>query len=272
MDRWRQPRRFLLLVVGALTVAFLVIPILIVVPMGFTSTESLAFPPHGFSFRWYERLVDEPAWRNALLNSLQVAVGTLGASLVLGVPMALGLVRGKFPGQRLLAAFIITPLVMPTLIVAIGVYYTWTLGWNVGPLHFGGKLTGSALGLILAHTGLAIPMVVVLTSASLRTMDRTLELAAAGLGANPWDRFWTITFPLMLPGIAGGAVFAFLTSWDEALVSLFLTTAKFQTFPVRMFLQVREAVDPSVAAAATLLIAVTTSLFTFGFLSRARGS
>jgi putative spermidine/putrescine transport system permease protein len=161
---------------------------------------------------------------------------------------------------------------MPTLIVAIGVFYTWSLGWAIGPIRFGSHLTGSALGLILAHTALAIPMVVVLSTASLRTLDRTFELAAAGLGANPWNRFWTITFPLMLPGIAAAAVFAFLTSWDEALVSLFLTNATFQTFPVRMFLQVREAVDPSVAAAATILIALTTALFTLALLSRARGS
>jgi putative spermidine/putrescine transport system permease protein len=135
-----------------------------------------------------------------------------------------------------------------------------------------GPFRRAPLGLILAHTALAIPMVVVLAAASLRTLDRTYELAAAGLGAGPWTRFWTITFPLILPGIAAGAVFAFLTSWDEALVSLFLTNARFTTFPVRMFLQVREAVDPSVAAAATILIALTTALFTFALLSRARGA
>ena len=271
MDHWRQPRRLLLALVIALIVVFLVFPILVVIPMGFTSSESLSFPPRGFSTRWYERQITEPNWRRSLLNSLRVAFGTVVTSLAVGVPLALGLMRGRFPGQRLLAAFVITPLVMPTVIVAIGVFYTWSLGWAIGPIRFGSKLTGSALGLILAHTALAIPMVVVLCTASLRTVDRTFELAAAGLGANPWNTFWTITFPLMLPGIAGAAVFAFLTSWDEALVSLFLTNANFPTFPVRMFLQVREAVDPSVAAAATVFIALTTALFTFALLFRARG-
>lgn len=262
----------LLAAFGVVAVAALVFPILIVVPLGFSAAESLGFPPIGFSTRWYERLVDQPAWRNALLNSLQVALGTVILALALGVPMAMALVRGRFRGQRLLALLVITPLVMPTLIVAIGVYYTFTLGWTIGPVSVGGGLTGGPLGLILAHTALAIPMVVVLTGASLRTMDRNLELAAAGLGAPPWSTFRTITLPLMLPGIAGGAVFAFLTSWDEATVALFLTNARYTTFPVRMFLQVREAVDPSVAAAATLLVAFTTSLFTFGLLSRMRGT
>lgn len=271
MDRWTQPRRLALALFVALTVVLLVFPVLVVVPLGFSAAESLAFPPNGFSLRWYVRLVEEPAWRNALLNSLQVAVGTVVLSLLLGVPMSLALVRGRFRGTRLLGLLVITPLVMPTLIVAIGVYYTFTLGWSIGPFSFSTKLTGTPLGLILAHTGLAIPMVVVLTAASLRTLDRTLELAAAGLGAGPWAAFRTITLPLMLPGVAGGAVFAFLTSWDEATVSLFLTTARYTTFPVRMFVQVREAVDPSVASAGTILVAATSALFAFGLLKRMRG-
>lgn len=272
MDRWTEPRRLALAMLTGLIVLFLVIPIIIIVPVGLTSSESIQFPPRGLSLRWYADLIEDPNWRRALINSLQVAAGTLVLSLVLGIPMALGLTRGKFPGQRLVSGLVLTPLVMPTLIVAIGVYYVWTMGWSIGPLQFGGKMTGSAFGMILAHTSLAIPMVVVLVSASLRTMDRTLELAAAGLGAGPWARFRTITTPLMMPGVAAGAVFSFLISWDEALVSLFLTTARFQTFPVRMFTQVREAVDPSVASAATILIATTTCLFTFALLSRTRSS
>lgn len=272
MDRWTQPRRLVLALVVGLTIVVLLFPILIVIPLGFSAAESLAFPPNGFSPRWYLRLVEEPAWRNALVNSFQVAIGTVALSLLLGVPMALALVRGRFRGIRLLGLLVITPLIMPTLIVAIGVYYTFTLGWSIGPFGISLKLVGGPLGLILAHTGLAIPMVVVLTIASLRTIDRNLELAASGLGAGPWATFRTVTLPLMLPGVAGGAVFAFLISWDEATVSLFLTNAKFTTFPVRMFLQVREAVDPSVASAATILVAATSALFAFGLLSRMRGT
>lgn len=272
MDRWTEPRRLFLALLTVVIVLFLVLPILIIIPVGLTSAESIQFPPRGLSLRWYIDLVEDPAWRRALGNSLQVAVGTLVLALALGIPMALGMTRGRFRGQRLVSGLVLTPLVMPTLIVAIGVYYVWTAGWAIGPIRIGGKMTGNALGMILAHTSLAIPMVVVLVSASLRTIDRTLELAASGLGAGPWARFRTITVPLMLPGVAAGAVFSFLISWDEALVSLFLTTARFQTFPVRMFVQVREAVDPSVASAATILIAVTTCLFTFALLSRTRSS
>jgi putative spermidine/putrescine transport system permease protein len=138
MDTWLQPRRLLLAVVVGLVVLFLIFPILVVIPMGFTSSESLAFPPMGFSTHWYERLLNDANWRNSLVNSLQVAGGTLVASLAIGVPLALGLVRGRFLGKGLLSAFVITPLVVPTLIVAIGVFYTWTLGWSIGPVHFGG--------------------------------------------------------------------------------------------------------------------------------------
>jgi putative spermidine/putrescine transport system permease protein len=254
----------------AFIVLFLVLPILVVIPMGFTGSESLEFPPRGFSTQWYQELIANPQWRQALLNSALVAFGTLCLSLALGVPLALGLERGRFRGRRLLSGVVILPLVVPTVITAIGIYYTWTLGWSFGPILVGGHLTGSAVGLILAHTALAMPMMVVLTSASLRTLDRNLELASAGLGASPWRTFRHVTLPLILPGIAAGSVFAFLTSWDEAVVALFLTDARFSTFPVQMFLQVREAVDPSVASAATLVIAVTTALFTFTLISRSR--
>lgn len=259
-------------VVVGLIVLFLILPILIVIPVGFTGAESLEFPPRGFSLQWYQQLLADPQWRQALLNSLTVALGTLCLSLVIGVPLALGLDRGAFRGRRVVSSLVLAPLVVPTIITAIGVYYTWTLGWGLGPFRLGGHLTGNAPGLILAHTALAVPMVVVLTSASLRTVDRALELASSGLGASPWRTFRHITLPLILPGIAAGSVFAFLTSWDEPVVALFLTDARFSTFPVQMFNQVREAVDPSVASAATLVILVTTTLFSFTLLSRGRGA
>jgi putative spermidine/putrescine transport system permease protein len=271
MDSWRTPRRLGLALFVALTTVFLVLPLILVVPVGFSASQSLEFPPRAFGLRWYERLFTEPAWRDSLITSFQIAIGTVVLTILLGVPMALGMARGHFRGQSLVYGLLIAPLAIPTVIVAIGVYYVWTIGWRIGPITIGGHLTGSIGGLILAHTGLAVPMLVILATASLRTIDRSLELAASGLGANPWRTFRAITLPLMLPGIAAGAVFAFLTSWDEALVSLFLTNAEVQTFPVRMFTQVREAVDPTVASAATMLIAITSALFTFTLLSRSGG-
>jgi putative spermidine/putrescine transport system permease protein len=240
--------------------------------MSFTASQTLEFPPRGLSLRWYERLFGDAAWRESLLVSLRVGLGTVVVSLILGIPMAIGLTRRAFPGRNLVRALLIAPLAVPTIIFAIGAYFVWTVGWRLGPFQAGGGLTGTIEGLILAHTALAIPLVVILVSASLRTVDRTLELAAASLGANAPRTFREITLPLILPGIAAGAVLAFLTSWDETIVALFLTNAGIYTLPIRMFVGVRESVDPTVAAASTLLVAVTTLVFVSALLRQSRGS
>jgi putative spermidine/putrescine transport system permease protein len=129
-------------------------------------------------------------------------------------------------------------------------------------------LAGSLLGLVLAHTALALPFVVISVGTVLRTMDRNLELAAANLGANPTRVFWRITLPLILPGVLAGALFAFITSWDEVVVSIFMTSARFRTLPVEMWEQVRQVVDPTVAAVATTLMVVTTLLLLLVFVIR----
>ena len=145
---------------------------------------------------------------------------------------------------------ILAPLIVPIVIVAIGMFSLY-VRWRLG---------GSLVGLVLAHTALAVPFVVVSVSASLRTMDRNLELAAANLGANPRQTFRRVTLPIILPGVIAGAIFAFITSWDEVVVAIFLTSARFRTLPVEMWEQVRQAVDPTVAAVATTLLVVTTVL------------
>ena len=158
--------------------------------------------------------------------------------------------RGRFPGRSLVNGLVLAPLIVPVVIIAIGMF----------SLYVRWRISGSLVGLVIAHTALALPFVVVSVSASLRTMDRNLELAAANLGADPRRTFTRITLPIILPGVLAGAIFAFITSWDEVVVAIFLTSARFRTLPVEMWEQVRQVVDPTVAAVATTLLVVTTVL------------
>jgi putative spermidine/putrescine transport system permease protein len=270
MGEWRNPRRIALAVFGLLVTTYMLAPVLINIPIGLSSATSLSWPPIGVSTRWYVHMIEEPGWRGSILLSALVAAGTAVTALAIGVPMALGLVRGRFPGQRLLAGLVLTPLVVPTIIVAIGMYFVWTRGWSVGPITVGGKLVGSPLGFVLAHVPLAIPYVVILVGASLGTVERDLELAARSLGATPWRAFRSITAPLILPGILAGAILAFLVSWDEAIIAMFLSTPGQITLPVRMFFQARESIDPTVAAVSTVMSAITGTLFMLMLVVRRR--
>ena len=257
-DSWRQPRRLLLLALGALTVFFLMAPTLVVVPMSFTASNALTFPPEGFSTRWYEKMVTDPQWSTGFVNSAQVASLTAVLATTLGTLAALGTVRGRFPGRSAVNALVLSPLIVPVIIIAIGMFSVF-VRW---------KIAGSVVGLVFAHTALAMPFVVVNVATSLRTIDRNLELAAQSLGAGPIRTFRRITLPLILPGVLAGGLFAFITSWDEVVVSIFLTSARFRTLPAEMWEQVRQVVDPTVAAVSTSLLAVTTTLLVLAFVVR----
>jgi putative spermidine/putrescine transport system permease protein len=257
-DSWRRPHRLLLLALGGLTVFFLLVPTLVVVPMSFTASNSLTFPPEGLSMQWYEKMLTDRQWSTGFANSAQVAFTTAILATALGTLAALGTVRGRFPGRSVVNGLILSPLIVPVIIIAIGMFSVF-LRW---------RIAGSLPGLVVAHTALALPFVVVNVTTSLRTVDRNLELAAQSLGANPVRTFQRITLPLILPGIMAGGLFAFITSWDEVVVSIFLTSARFRTLPVEMWEQVRQVVDPTVAAVATTLLIVTTTVLVFAFVVR----
>lgn len=249
-DSWRQPRRLLMAALGALTVFYLLAPTLVIIPMSFTEGSILSFPPDGFSLRWYEQMLTRSEWSTGLRNSAVVAVLTAILATLLGTLAALGLTRGRFPGKALVNALALSPLIVPVVIIAIGMFSLF-VQW---------RISGSIVGLVAAHTALALPFVIVNVATSLRTMDRNLELAAANLGATPARSFLRVTLPIILPGVLAGAIFAFITSWDEVVVAIFLTSARFRTLPVEMWEQVRQVVDPTVAAVATTLLVVTTGL------------
>ncbi len=244
----RSPSRLALYALVAAVAVFLVAPMLIVVPMSFSGSSELHFPPDGFSTRWYERFFTDPLWTNALITSLQVALATVVVSTVLGTLAALGLTRGRYPFRTSVNGLILSPLVVPVVIVAIGMYFVFV----------DLRIAGTLPGLVAAHSVLAIPFVIINVSISLRTIDRNLEFAAQNLGASPWRTFRRITLPLILPGVAAGAAFAFITSWDEVVVAIFLSSPLVRTLPVVMWSQVRSVIDPTIAAVATMVMLVTT--------------
>ncbi|MFC4564185.1 ABC transporter permease [Nocardiopsis mangrovi] len=234
-------------VFGAVVGALLILPTLVVIPMSFSESALLSFPPQGFSLVWYREFFTDPLWMSAVAQSLQVAVCTTVLSVVLGIMTALGLIRGRFRGKGMLQVLILSPMIMPLVVLAVGLFLVYS-DW---------RILGSLGGLILAHTVVAYPLVYIAVSTSLSGMDRSLEQAAASLGATRWFVFRTVTLPLIAPGVLSGALFAFTTSWDELILSIFLSSPIVKTLPVVMWQQVQTELSPTLAVAATLVMATT---------------
>ncbi|MFC3997316.1 ABC transporter permease [Nocardiopsis sediminis] len=227
--------------------ALLILPTLVVIPMSFSASAFLSFPPQGLSLVWYREFFTDPVWMSAVAQSLQVAVCTTVLSVVLGIMTALGLIRGRFRGKGLLQVLILSPMIMPLVVLAVGLFLVYS-DW---------RILGSLGGLILGHTVVAYPLVYIAVSTSLHGMDRSLEQAAASLGATRWFVFRTVTLPLIAPGVLSGALFAFTTSWDELILSIFLSSPIVKTLPVVMWQQVQTELSPTLAVAATLVMATT---------------
>jgi len=252
-----KPLTRLVLGLACLLVAiWLVAPTLVVVPMSFNANKSLAFPPQGFSWQWYQNFATSPEWSTSFLNSLKVASLVAVLATVLGTLAAFGLDRMKARPANLLRMLMLTPMVVPGVVLAIGIY----------AVYLDTHLVGTMLGFVLAHTILALPFVLIAVSASLEVFDRRLETAAASLGAGALTTFRTVTLPLILPGILSGLLFAFATSFDEIVVSLFITNPYLKTLPVQIFSSITRDADPTVAAVGTILLCATTMLIGGGML------
>ena len=230
--------------------AFLVAPIAVVVPLSFSSGSFFHYPLPGFSLRWYEDFFGSAFWLPALKNSL--FLGSISASLatVLGTLAAIGLWRARFALRGVVLAVLISPMVVPVVIVAVGAYFAFA------PLH----LTDGFTGLILVHTALGAPFVVITVLATLSGFDRNLLRAAAASGAGPLVAFRRVMLPSILPGVASGAVFAFATSFDEVVVVLLMAGPAQRTLPRQMFAGINDNISLTITAAATLLIAFSTLL------------
>lgn len=248
--------RFLLGLACVLVALWLVAPTLIVVPMSFAEKKSLVFPPSGFSLRWYENFFTNRQWYGSLIVSLQVAVMVSLLATFLGTLAAIGINKMPRRTSGLLRAILITPIIIPGVVMAIGIY----------AVYLDTQLVGTLTGYVLAHTMLAIPFVVIAVGANLAVFDARLETAAASLGASRISTFRTITFPLILPGILSGMLFAFVTSLDEVIVSLFITSPQRTTLPVRIFASITRDADPTVAAVGSLTFLATTIIIGAGLL------
>jgi putative spermidine/putrescine transport system permease protein len=228
-------------------VGFLVAPTGIVVALSFTDRRLLLFPPRGFTLRWYGEFLTSPEWTAAAATSVRVGLLTAGCAAVLGTLTAVGLVRGRYPGRSAVLAVALSPIVVPAVVLGLGLSLAYG-GWG---------LSGSTAGLVAAHTTLALPVVVIIVGSTLRSLDPTLELAAASLGAGPLRVFLRVTLPQLRRGMLAAAVLSFALSWDEVVVSLFLTSPTVRTLPVFMWAQVRDSLEPTIAAAAALTTAGT---------------
>ena len=223
---------------------FLLLPAFVVIPMSFGSSEYLKFPPVDFSLKWYAEFFGSAPWVGSLWLSIQVAVLTTLVSTVTGTMASLTLMRGSFPGKAIIHAVILSPMIIPVIIVAIAVYGLYA---KMG-------LIGTRPGLVIAHTILAVPYVILIMTSNLDRFDLSLELASMNLGANRLQTFFFITLPLVLPGMITSAIFAFITSFDELVMANFISGIRGTTLPKRMFDGIRLDVSPLVASVSSMLI------------------
>ncbi|SNT38729.1 putative spermidine/putrescine transport system permease protein [Actinomadura meyerae] len=247
-----------LAVLAALVGVYLVLPVLIVVPMSFSDSSYLSFPPGETSLRWFRNILDDPVWLDSALASLNVALLSSACAVVLGVLAALALVRGRLPFRNTIMAVLLAPLIVPYVIVGLAAYIAF--------LELG--LTQTTLGFVLVHTCLAVPYVVINVVAGLVSVDRRLEMASMSLGAGPVGTFFRVTLPLILPSVLAGGLFAFFISWDEVVTAIFLSGPEMTTLPVQMWSGIRVQIDPTVAALSTLVLIVIFGSFTVLGLTR----
>ena len=246
-----KAERFLSRGYAYLVLAFLMAPLLVIVPLSFNAepyftftSKMLSLNPDGFSLRWYRDIIDNPQWLEAIWNSLVIALASTILATVLGTLAAVGLARSNMPFRDFFMALLISPLVVPIVIAAAGMYFFYS---SVG-------LAQTHLGIILAHTTLGVPFVVITMTATLSGFDRNLIKAAGSLGADPITAFFRVTLPLVAPGMISGALFAFAASFDEVVTVLFLGGPDQRTIPRQMWSGIREQISPTILAVATLLI------------------
>jgi putative spermidine/putrescine transport system permease protein len=247
------------LIAAGLVALFLLLPIAIVVPMSSSTAISFEFPPPGYSLGYYAKYFTSEEWLTPTLNSLVIALGATALTLLLVVPAAFGYVRYRFRGKALVNLLMMAPLIVPHVVSALA-YYSF-LGRA--------RLTGTHLGVIIAHGVLAVPVAFLVITATLKGFDRNLERAAMSAGAGPLRTFFHVTLPVLRPGMLVGALFAFLSSFNEAVVVIFIGGREATTLPKKMYESIRLESDPVIAVVSTLLVsAVVLGVLVSVFLRR----
>jgi ABC-type spermidine/putrescine transport system permease subunit II len=249
-------------VFSCLVIIFLIAPILVVIIVSFNDTTLFELPPVRWSLRWYGTLLDSREWREAFWLSLWVAAAVTALALILGVPAGYALARSQFSGRRLLEFVLISPMIVPVIVLALALYALFA---RLG-------LIGRPAGLLLAHTVLAMPVVIVIVGAAFRRSDVGIELAARACGASFLRAFWSVSLPSVRPALISAGAFAFLTSFDEVVLALFLGGPGATTLPKRIWEAVKFELDPSLTAISTLLVGLTLIALLVAELGRAKTS
>ena len=238
---------------------FLIMPILVIIPLSFNAEDfftftkgMLALDPAAYSLKHYQDFFSNPDWQQALRNSVTIAPVATLLAVALGTLAAVGLSQPHVPFRGAIMAILISPMIVPLIISAAGMYFFYS---RIG-------LQGTYWGVVLAHAALGIPFVIITVTATLVGFDRSLVRAAANMGAGPVRTFFKVQMPLILPGVISGALFAFITSFDEVVVVLFVGSAAQKTLPWQMFIGLREQISPTILAVATILIAISVVLLT----------
>ena len=252
---------YMFIAICCLVFLFLIAPILVIIPLSFNAEpyftfneRMVALDPDAYSTRWYEDFWSKEIWRASIWNSLFIAVGATFLATALGTLAALGLSRPEMPFKAVIMGLLISPMIVPLIITAAGIFFFYASVNDYIPL------TGSYLGVILAHTVLGTPFVVITVTATLSGFDHSLTRAGAMCGADPTTVFFKVIMPLILPGVISGALFAFVTSFDEVVVVLFVASVEQQTIPRQMWAGMREQISPTILAVATILICISIAL------------
>lgn len=250
--------KWLLLGICLLTALFLLLPIVFIVALSFGSSRWLIFPPPGWTLQWYQELLSDPRWLEAAFTSARIGVVVTIVSVILGFLASLALVRGTFPGRSVLRAFFLTPMVLPVAIIGVALYAVFL---RVG-------LSGTFIGFVIAHVIVALPFAIITISGALETFDPAIEDAAVLCGASPWEARFRVTMPAISHGLFSAAIFSFLISWDEVVLSIFMASPTLQTLPVRVWSTLRQDLTPVVAAVSALFVALTLLLMAAAALIR----
>ncbi len=242
--------RLWLYVLAFFVLAFLIVPTLIVIPMSFSNSQYLEFPPRQWSLRWYENYFGSIAWMQATATSFKAAFLTTLLATPLGVLAAYGLFVSRFRWARTIHVMLITPIIVPVILVAIAVFYVYVQL----------KLVNSLTGIVLAHSMLALPLVMMVVTSALKSYDMNQEMAARSLGASRTRAFLGVTLPQIRFAVATSALLSFLTSFDEVILAMFVSGGANSTLTRNMFVALRDQIDPTIAAISTIMILVTTAL------------
>ena len=242
-----SPSRIILALSCAMVLLYLILPILIIAPMSFSSARFLTFPPPSLSLRWYREYVESPAWMQATLVTLTVALLTVAIATPLGVAAAYAISQSKLRIMRLVHGALLLPLVVPIIITAVGIFFVYA---KIG-------LIATMTGLVLANVTLGLPYVVISVVAGLQGFDMTQEMVARSLGMNRLRSFFAVTLPQIRSSVIAGAIFAFISAMDETIVAIFISGGQYQPLTKRMFTALRDEIDPTIAAISTLMTATS---------------